>query len=97
MVGASGWHGGSGGGCAFTNERPGGRIWAKTPNPSHCGSVSGVLCKKAVAGGAGRWLVQENSTEMAVGLHVRQREARGQVLGQNPEIERLWLGYGHAM
>ena len=94
MVGASGWHGGSGGGCAFTNERPGGGIWAKNLNPSHRGSVSGMLCKKAVAGGAGRWLVRENSTEMAVG---RQREARGQVLGQNPETEHLWLGYGCAM
>ena len=96
-MGASGWHGGSGGGCAFTNERPGGGIWAKNPNPSCHGSVSGVPCKTVLGGGAGRWLVWENGTEMVGGLHVRQHEARGRVLGQNPEIERLGLSYRHAV
>jgi hypothetical protein len=97
ITGGSGWHGGGGGGCAFTNERPGGGIWAKNPNPSRRGSVSGVPCKTAVGGGAGRCLVRENGTEMAGGLRVRQREARGRVLGQNPKTERLWLGYGRAV
>ena len=93
----SGWHGGGSRGCTFTNERPGGRIWAKSLNPSHRGSVSGMPCKMAVGGGARRWLVRENGTEMAGGLCVRQREARGQVLGQNTETECLWLDFGGAM
>jgi hypothetical protein len=47
--------------------QPGGGIWAKNLNPSCRGLVSGVLCKKAVDGGAGRWLVWENGMEMAGG------------------------------
>ena len=83
-------------GCVFTNERPGGRIWAKNLNLSCRGLVSGVLCKTAVGGGAGRWWVQENGTEMGGGLRVHQREARGRDLGQKPKSEPSWLGFGCA-
>ena len=33
--------------------------------------------------------------EAAGGLHIRQCEAGGQGLGQKPETEQSWLGFGH--
>ena len=86
-------------GVYISNTMPGWRrgVLVKNPKSSRCGSVMGVLCEKAVVGGAGRWWVWTMGTEMTGGLHVCKREVGGQGLGQKPESERLWLDFGCAM
>jgi len=43
------------GGCAFTNVRSGGVVWAKNPKPSTWRSISGMPCNMAVWGIEGWW------------------------------------------
>ena len=57
----------------------------KTRKPSVRSWVSGTPCETAVWGDAKRWWVRVYDMELAVGLRVRQREARGWGLSQKPE------------
>ena len=69
----------------------------KTRKPSVHSSVSGTPCKTAVWGDARRGWVHVDDMEAAVGLRVRQREARAGVEPKNSKIERPWLGFGGAV
>ena len=41
-------------GLCVCKHEVGRRCWTKNPKPSHSSSISGMLCKKTVSGGAGR-------------------------------------------
>ena len=58
----------------------------KTRKPSVRSWVSGTLCETAVWGDAKRWWVRVYDMELAVGLRVRQREARA---GVEPKTQKL--------
>jgi hypothetical protein len=71
--------------------------WGSKNPKTDCGdSVSGVPCETVVWGDDGRLLVEVDGMEAAGGLQVCQREGGGRGLGQKPETEHSWLGFGRA-
>ena len=74
------------GGCAFTNMRQ--RRWGLGQNLklSICGLISDMPCEMAVWSNGRRWWVRVDGMEVPGGLRIRQREAGGAGLGQNPKL-----------
>jgi hypothetical protein len=66
--------------------------------PSHGGLVSGAPCETAAADGVWAWhggLYQ--ATAAAAGLWGCETRGGEGGLGEKPETELLWLGFGHVM
>ena len=65
--------------------------------PSCWALDSGVPMEMVAGIDRRRWWVQVDNMEAGVaGLYIRQHGAGGWVLGQKPETELLWLGFGCA-